>query len=96
MRRREFIAGIGGATAWPFVARALRSKLPVVGLLNGVSFAGPYAAPVVAIAKTIGIVETDAVAAIAGVEAPMAMITAAWPRTRSFALPQNQLPADPP
>jgi putative ABC transport system substrate-binding protein len=49
MRRREFIAGIGGAAAWPLVARAQQPKLPTVGLLNGVSFEGPYAVPVAAI-----------------------------------------------
>jgi putative ABC transport system substrate-binding protein len=48
MRRRQFIAGIGGAAAWPLVARA-QPKLPIVGLLNGVSFEGPYAMPVAAI-----------------------------------------------
>jgi putative ABC transport system substrate-binding protein len=49
MRRREFIAGIGGAAAWPLVARSQQPKLPMVGLLNGVSFEGPYAVPVAAI-----------------------------------------------
>jgi len=49
MRRREFIAAIGGAGAWPLVARAQQPKLPMVGLLNGVSFEGPYAVPVAAI-----------------------------------------------
>jgi putative tryptophan/tyrosine transport system substrate-binding protein len=49
MRRREFIAGIGGAAAWPLAARAQRSKSPMVGLINGVSFEGPYALPVAAI-----------------------------------------------
>jgi putative ABC transport system substrate-binding protein len=34
MRRREFIAVIGGATAWPLVARAQQSrKIPKVGVL---------------------------------------------------------------
>jgi hypothetical protein len=33
MNRREFIAGIGGAVAWPLGAQAQQQPLPVVGLL---------------------------------------------------------------
>jgi putative ABC transport system substrate-binding protein len=51
MRRREFITGVASAAAWPVAARAQQPKGPVVGLLNGVSFEGPYAAAVAAIRR---------------------------------------------
>src|SRR5712692_4981134 len=56
MRRREFIAGLTGAAAWPLAARVQQPNAPVVGLLNSASFEGPYAAPVAAIRQ--GLQET--------------------------------------
>jgi putative ABC transport system substrate-binding protein len=40
MRRREFIAGLGSAAAWPLVAHAQQPKMPLAGLLSGASFEG--------------------------------------------------------
>jgi hypothetical protein len=37
MRRREFIAGLGSAAAWPVVVQAPRTALPVIGSLNSAS-----------------------------------------------------------
>src|SRR6266516_4545186 len=65
MNRREFIALLGGAAAWPLAARAQQvSKLPTIGFMSSTS-AAPFAHLVAAFRdslKATGFVEGQNVA----------------------------------
>jgi putative ABC transport system substrate-binding protein len=50
IKRREFIAGIGSAAAWPVLARAQQAGMPVIGYLSGRT-AGSDASMLVAVRR---------------------------------------------
>jgi putative ABC transport system substrate-binding protein len=64
MRRREFIALVGGAAAWPLTARAQQPALPMIGWLAGGTSEGyaPFAAEFRRGLKGTGYVEGQNVA----------------------------------
>jgi len=62
--RREFITLLGGATAWPVIARAQQTAMPVIGFMSSAS-AAPWADNVASFRdglKAIGFVEGQNVA----------------------------------
>ena len=65
MKRREFIAGLGSAAAWPVVARAQQSAMPVIGYLGAQSADidyKNYTAPFLQGLKEIGYIDGQNVA----------------------------------
>ena len=59
LRRREFVAVLGGAAAWPFAARAQQKHRPLIGLLGGATAAAQaeWTAAFVQRARELGWIE---------------------------------------
>jgi putative ABC transport system substrate-binding protein len=53
LRRREFIAGLGGAVAWTLAARAQQRPMPIVGYISGRT-AGSDVSMLVAVRRGLG------------------------------------------
>jgi putative tryptophan/tyrosine transport system substrate-binding protein len=64
MQRREFIAALGGAVAWPVMARAQQAgKLPTIGFLGADASAfSPWTAAFVARLRELGWIEGNTIA----------------------------------
>ena len=62
MRRREFIAGLGSAAAWPMVARAQQAAMPMIGFLSSQSADKIVTVPFFQSLKETGYVEGQNVA----------------------------------
>ena len=64
IRRREFIAGLGSAAAWPVVARAQPQAMPLIGFLSAESADGykKFTVPLLQGLKETGYVEGQNVA----------------------------------
>jgi putative ABC transport system substrate-binding protein len=56
IKRREFIAGLGGMAAWPVVSRAQQPAMPVVGILSDQSADDNY--KIITVPFLLGLTET--------------------------------------
>ena len=56
MKRRQFIAGLGCAAAWPVPARAQQPAVPVIGFLSPQSANDNFTVPFLQSLKEIGYV----------------------------------------
>src|SRR5277367_3966377 len=87
MKRRQFIAGLGSAAAWPLVARAQQAAMPVVGYLT-LGAPGVRASDVAAFRE--GLSETGFV------EGRNVVIEYRWAQNQVNRLPGNAGRSDPP
>ena len=99
MRRRTFIAALGGAAAWPIAARAQQAgKLPTIGFLGADASAfSPWTAAFVARLRELGWIEGNTIAIeyrwLQGRTERYAEIAAEFVRLRSMPLSPSAAPS---
>ena len=57
MKRREFIALVGGVATWPLAARAQQRALPLIGILGPQPNSVPFGDAIVAGLRELGYVD---------------------------------------
>ena len=88
IRRREFMAALGGAAAWPLAARAQQPAMPVIGFLSSRS-PGDSTAVVAALYHGIAVLTATSVMAAINADEVRVLSTSCVPLHSPIALGQK-------